>query len=84
MLYVRGGGYVLGSAQAVTNFVGQIAVRVGADAFVADYRLAPEHPFPAAIDDVVAAYHGLVAEGAERIVVVGDSAGGGILLAPPS
>ena len=68
-------------ARAVTNFVGQIAVRVGADAFVADYRLAPEHPFPAAIDDVVAAYHGLVAEGAERIAVVGDSAGGGISLA---
>jgi epsilon-lactone hydrolase len=81
MLYVHGGGYVLGSAQAVTNFVGQIAVRVGADAFVADYRLAPEHPFPAAIDDVVAAYHGLVAEGAERIVVAGDSAGGGLSLA---
>jgi acetyl esterase/lipase len=75
ILYVHGGGYVLGSVQAVTNFAGQIAVRVDADAFVADYRLAPEHPFPAAIDDVVAAYLGLVAEGAERIVVVGDSAG---------
>lgn len=81
MLYLHGGGYVLGSAQAVTHFAGQIAARVGLDAFVPDYRLAPEHPFPAAIDDVVAAYRGLVSEGAERIVVVGDSAGGGLTLA---
>lgn len=80
MLYVHGGGYVLGSAQALTNFAGQIAARVGADTFVPNYRLAPEHPFPAAIDDAVAAYRGLVAEGAERIVVVGDSAGGGLTL----
>lgn len=81
MLYVHGGGYVLGSAQALTNFAGQIAARAGADTFVPDYRLAPEHPFPAAIDDAVAAYRGLVAEGAKRIVVVGDSAGGGLTLA---
>ncbi|MEO8686457.1 MAG: alpha/beta hydrolase [Devosia sp.] len=81
VLYIHGGGYVLGSAQAFTGFVGQIALRAGADAFVPDYRLAPEHPFPAAIDDAVAVYHGLVAEGAERIVVAGDSAGGGLTLA---
>ncbi|MER8692874.1 alpha/beta hydrolase [Mesorhizobium opportunistum] len=81
MLYIHGGGYVLGSAEALTNFAGQIAARVGANTFVPDYRLAPEHPFPAAIDDAVAAYRGLVAEGAERIVVVGDSAGGGLTLA---
>jgi epsilon-lactone hydrolase len=81
ILYVHGGGYVLGSAQAVTNFAGQIAARVGADTFVPDYRLAPEHPFPAAIDDIAAAYRGLVAEGAERIVIAGDSAGGGLTLA---
>ncbi|MDF3215985.1 MULTISPECIES: alpha/beta hydrolase [Mesorhizobium] len=81
MLYIHGGGYVLGSAEALANFAGQIAARVGADIFVPDYRLAPEHPFPAAIDDAVAAYRGLVAEGAERIVVVGDSAGGGLTLA---
>jgi acetyl esterase/lipase len=80
MLYIHGGGYVLGSAQALSNFAGQIAARVGVDTFVPDYRLAPEHPFPAAIDDAVAAYHGLVASGAERIVVVGDSAGGGLTL----
>ncbi len=81
MLYLHGGGYVLGSAQALTNFAGQIAARVGADTFVPDYRLAPEHPFPAAIDDAVAAYRGLVADGAERIVVAGNSAGGGLTLA---
>ncbi|TSE02906.1 alpha/beta hydrolase [Mesorhizobium intechi] len=80
ILYLHGGGYVLGSAEALTNFAGQIATRVGADAFVPDYRLAPEHPFPAAIDDAVAAYRGLITEGAERIVVVGDSAGGGLTL----
>jgi len=44
MLYLHGGGYVLGSAQAATNFAGQIAARAGVDAFVPDYRLAPEHP----------------------------------------
>jgi epsilon-lactone hydrolase len=81
LLYVHGGGYVLGSAQALINFAGQIAARVGVAAFVPDYRLAPEHPFPAAIDDVVAACRGLVAEGSERIVVAGDSAGGGLALA---
>lgn len=81
IIYIHGGGYVLGSAKAFTGFVGQIAVRVGADAFVPDYRLAPEHPFPAAIDDAVAAYRGMVSDGAEQIVVVGDSAGGGLTLA---
>lgn len=81
VFYVHGGGYMLGSARATTSFAGQIAARAGADVFVADYRLAPEHPFPAAIDDVVAVYRGLVADGAERIVVAGDSAGGGLTLA---
>ncbi|OBQ70372.1 alpha/beta hydrolase [Mesorhizobium erdmanii] len=81
ILYLHGGGYVLGSAEALTNFAGQFAARVGADTFVPEYRLAPEHPFPAAIDDALAAYRGLVADGCERIVVVGDSAGGGLTLA---
>jgi monoterpene epsilon-lactone hydrolase len=81
VLFLHGGGYVLGSATAFGSFAGQIATRAGADAFVADYRLAPEHPFPAAIDDAVTSYRGLVADGAERIVVVGDSAGGGLALA---
>jgi monoterpene epsilon-lactone hydrolase len=81
MIYLHGGGYMLGSARAFTSFAGQIATRIGAETFVPDYRLAPESPFPAAIDDVVATYRGLVAEGAERIVVAGDSAGGGLALA---
>mgnify|MGYP001286115214 CR=1 FL=1 len=81
LLYIHGGGYVLGSAGAFTNFAGQIAARVGVEMFIPDYRLAPEHPFPAAIDDVLAAYRGLVAEGGGQIAVAGDSAGGGLTLA---
>lgn len=81
ILFLHGGGYVLGSAQAFTNFAGQIAARACADTFVANYRLAPEHRFPAAFDDAVAAYEGLVAQGTSRIAIVGDSAGGGLALA---
>lgn len=81
LLYIHGGGYMLGSARAFTSFAGQIAARVGVEAFIPDYRLAPEHKFPAALDDVLGAYRGLVAEGADRIVIAGDSAGGGLTLA---
>lgn len=81
ILHLHGGGYSLGTAQAAIGLASQIASRVGANTFVPDYRLAPEHPFPAAIDDTVAAYRGLVSDGAERIVVTGESAGGGLALA---
>jgi acetyl esterase/lipase len=81
LLYVHGGGYVLGSAVAFRNLAGQFAARAKAEAFLPDYRLAPEHPFPAAIEDVVAAYRGLQALGGARIGVAGDSAGGGLTLA---
>jgi monoterpene epsilon-lactone hydrolase len=81
ILYLHGGGYVVGSAQAYRHFAGQFAARTGLAAFVADYRLAPEHPFPAALQDALAAYAGLVEAGYTRIVVVGDSAGGGLSLA---
>ncbi len=80
ILYLHGGGYVLGSSAAYVNLVGQIAARAGVDAFVPDYRLAPEHPFPAAVDDALKAYDGLVAMGYRRIALVGDSAGGGLAL----
>ena len=80
ILYFHGGAYVVGSAQAYRNFVGQIAARAKVDAFIPDYALAPERPFPAAVDDGEAAYRGLVAAGISRIAILGDSAGGGLAL----
>jgi epsilon-lactone hydrolase len=81
ILYLHGGAYVLGTARAYRNFVGQIVTRSGVPAFVADYGLAPERPFPAAIEDARRAYDALVAEGFTRVALVGDSAGGGLTLA---
>jgi acetyl esterase/lipase len=80
ILHLHGGGYVVGSAISYRNFVGHIARRANARAFVADYALAPEQPFPAAMNDVRALHEGLVAEGFERIALCGDSAGGGLAL----
>jgi acetyl esterase/lipase len=81
ILYLHGGAYVLGSAHAYRHFAGQFAARTQVSAFVADYRLAPEHPFPAAMEDAQAVYRGLLAAGYQQIIVVGDSAGGGLSLA---
>jgi monoterpene epsilon-lactone hydrolase len=78
VLYLHGGCYVMGSAKSFRHFVGHIAARAKASAFVADYRLAPEHPFPAAVEDAQAAYRGLGARGVRRIAIAGDSAGGGL------
>jgi len=80
-LYLHGGAYVLGSANAYRHLAGQIAARTKAAVFIAEYRLAPEHRFPAALDDARAAYRGLVEGGARRIAIAGDSAGGGLALA---
>ena len=80
ILYLHGGAYVLGSAHAYRHFAGQIAARTNTAVFVADYRLAPEHVFPAAVEDAQAAYHGLVEQGVKEIAIVGDSAGGGLSL----
>jgi acetyl esterase/lipase len=80
ILYLHGGAYVLGSAYAYRHFAGQIAACSGVAAFVADYRLAPEHAFPAAVDDARACYAGLVRGGARLIAIAGDSAGGGLAL----
>ena len=80
MLYLHGGAYILGSAKAYRKFAGQIAVHAEVAAFVADYRLAPEHIFPAAVDDSIAAFRGLSQDFAS-VAVVGDSAGGGLALA---
>jgi acetyl esterase/lipase len=83
MLYLHGGGYVTGSPATHRALTGHLAARCDARVFAADYRLAPEHPFPAAVDDAVAAWRGLRGEGMEagRIVIAGDSAGGGLAVA---
>lgn len=81
IVYLHGGGYVIGSARAYRGFASQIAARAKAAIFVADYRLAPEHPFPAAFDDACRAIDGVRADGFTAIAVVGDSAGGGLALA---
>jgi len=80
IIQAHGGWFNFGSAQAYRNLVGHIASSAGADAFIPDYRLAPEHLFPAAIMDVEACYRGLVAKGIRKIAVVGDSAGGNLAL----
>ncbi len=80
ILHLHGGWFNWGSAQAYRNLVGHIAARAGAEAFVPDYRLAPEHPFPAAVDDIQACYRGLVERGIRRIAISGDSAGGNLAL----
>jgi len=80
ILYFHGGAYVVGSARAYQHFVGQIAARAQVAAFVPEYKLAPEHPFPAAVNEAQASYGGLVENGFDRIALAGDSAGGGLAL----
>jgi acetyl esterase/lipase len=82
VLYFHGGGYRMGSATAWRSFGSHLASASGADVYVVDYRLAPEHPFPAAVDDALAAYRDLLeATDPSRLVVAGDSAGGGLAAA---
>ncbi len=83
LLYLHGGGYCVGSPENYKGFTARIAAAAGARAVVLDYRMADEHPYPAAVDDALAAYRALLDEGVEpqRIAVAGDSAGGGLTLA---
>ena len=83
LLYFHGGGYVLGSTRSHRHMVAALAAGAGVHAFSADYRLAPEHPFPAAVEDGTAAWKGLLDRGIDpaRAVVGGDSAGGGLTVA---
>src|SRR6266852_5510471 len=80
IVHLHGGWFNFGSAKAYRHLVGHIAARTGARAFIPDYRLAPEHPFPAATDDVLACYRGLAGKGVHRIALTGDSAGGNLAL----
>jgi acetyl esterase/lipase len=84
LFYLHGGGYFLGSARTYRNFVTALAKATRRQAVALDYRLAPEHPFPAALEDALAAYRWLVNTKhirPEQIVMAGDSAGGGLVLA---
>jgi acetyl esterase/lipase len=83
LLYFHGGGYVVGSIATHRAMVAQIAAEAGMRALLIDYRLAPEHPFPAAVEDAVAAYRFLLDDGYkhDQIALGGDSAGGGLTLA---
>ncbi len=83
ILYLHGGGYVIGSINTHRSLASRISRAAKARALVIDYRLAPEHPFPAAVEDSVAAYRWMLSTGlnASRIAVAGDSAGGGLTVA---
>lgn len=83
LLYFHGGAYIFGSPRTHAGLASRIAAATGMVACLPDYRLAPEHPFPAALDDALTAYRALAeAPGAPaRIVLGGDSAGGGLVLA---
>jgi len=83
VLYLHGGGYVIGSPRSHRHLAAAIATAGQASALLLDYRLAPEHPYPAAVDDATAAYRWLLDQGIApgRIVIAGDSAGGGLTVA---
>jgi monoterpene epsilon-lactone hydrolase len=83
ILYLHGGGYVIGSAKSSVPLAGELARRTSARVIAVDYRLAPEHPFPAAVDDAKAAYKGLLSQGIApgNIALAGESAGGGLAVA---
>ncbi|HEY1077297.1 MAG TPA: alpha/beta hydrolase [Fontimonas sp.] len=83
VLYLHGGAYAIGSPAVYREYMAQLALHWQAQIAIIDYRLAPEHPFPAALDDAIASYQSLLESGiaADRIVVAGDSAGGGLTLA---
>lgn len=82
VLLLHGGGFSMGSARAHRPYATQLAVATDAVIYNLDYRLAPEHVFPAALDDVLAAYQSLLADPAiNHIALCGDSAGGGLAVA---
>jgi epsilon-lactone hydrolase len=83
VLYLHGGGYCICSIDTHRAIAARVALASQASVLIIDYRLAPENPFPAALEDALAAYHWLLQQGtpADRIAIGGDSAGGGLTLA---
>ncbi len=81
ILYLHGGSYIYGSARTThADLIANIAKTSGVTAIGLDYRLAPEHPYPAQLEDALRAYDALLARGVKRIIVAGDSAGGNLAL----
>jgi len=83
ILYLHGGGYVIGSINTHRELINRFSKAANARVLALNYRLAPEHPFPAAVDDATAAYRWLLSQGIQpnRVAVAGDSAGGGLTVA---
>jgi len=81
--YLHGGGYAIGSINTHREMISRLSRASGARALAIDYRLSPEHPFPAAVEDATTAYRWLLSTGVDpaRIVIAGDSAGGGLTVA---
>jgi acetyl esterase/lipase len=82
ILYLHGGGHVLGSAYGYRSLAGALVTAAGRGALLADFRLAPEHPYPAALDDALSAFRWLAERrgGASRVLLAGDSSGAGLVL----
>lgn len=82
LFFIHGGGYIFGNAQSYEGLAARLGLAAGIYVVLPDYRLAPEHAFPAAVDDVIAAYRALCIKHPNRkIILGGDSAGGGLALA---
>ena len=83
VLYLHGGGYVIGSPATHRELASRLSSASGAGVLLIDYRLAPEHPFPAPVEDAVSAYKWLLEQGhsPDRLSIAGDSAGGGLTVA---
>ena len=83
ILYLHGGAYALGSINGHREFIARLTLAAQSKALAINYRLAPEHPFPAALEDALAAYRWLLSQGLNSscIVIAGDSAGGGLAIA---
>src|SRR5437660_4502487 len=81
VLWLHGGGYVIGSLATHRDLAGRVSRAAASRVLLLDSRRAPEHPFPAALDDAIGAYRWLVSAGHVRLVLGGDSAGGGLALA---
>ena len=82
-MYLHGGGYTCGSLEYAKGFASTLATECGVRVFCAAYRLAPEHPYPAALEDAMESYEYLLKKGypARQILLCGESAGGGLIYA---